>query len=65
MERHHFEAELQALRNRLLTMGGLVEERVHRAVQALIHRREEEAQRIIAGGQARSTTSRWRSTTAA
>jgi phosphate transport system protein len=48
MERHHFEAELQALRNQLLTMGGLVEERVHRAVHALIHRHEEEAQRIIA-----------------
>jgi phosphate transport system protein len=48
MERHHFEAELQALRNRLLTMGGLVEERVHRAVHSLVHRQEEEAQRIIA-----------------
>ncbi len=48
MERHHFEAELQALRNQLLTMGGLVEERVHRAVQALVHRREEDAHRIIA-----------------
>ena len=39
MERHHFEADLQALRNQLLTMGGLVEERVHRAVHALVHRR--------------------------
>jgi phosphate transport system protein len=48
MERHHFEAELQALRNQLLTMGGLVEERVHRAVHALVHRAEEEAQRVIA-----------------
>jgi phosphate transport system protein len=48
MERYHFEGELQALRNQLLTMGGLVEERVHRAVHALIHRHEEEAQRIIA-----------------
>jgi phosphate transport system protein len=48
MERHHFETELQALRNQLLTMGGLVEERVHRAVQALIHRKQEEAERIIA-----------------
>jgi phosphate transport system protein len=48
MERHHFEAELQALRNQLLTMGGLVEERVHRAVHSLIHRKEEDAQRIIA-----------------
>jgi phosphate transport system protein len=51
MERHHFEAELQALRNQLLTMGGLVEERVHRAVHALIHRREEEARRVIATDQ--------------
>ncbi len=48
MERNHFEAELQTLRNQLLTMGGMVEERVHRAVQALIHRRDEDAQRIIA-----------------
>jgi phosphate transport system protein len=48
MERHHFEAELQALRNQLLTMGGMVEERVHRAVHALVHRGEEDAQRIIA-----------------
>jgi phosphate transport system protein len=47
MERHHFEGELQNLRNQLLTMGGLVEQRVHRAVHALIHRQEEEAQRII------------------
>ncbi len=48
MERQHFEGELQNLRNQLLTMGGLVEERVHRAVHALIHRREEDARRIIA-----------------
>jgi len=48
MERHHFEAELQALRHQLLTMGGLVEQRVHRAVHALVHRGEEDAQRIIA-----------------
>lgn len=48
MERHHFEADLQALRNQLLTMGGLVEDRVHRAVHSLVHRREEDAQRIIA-----------------
>jgi phosphate transport system protein len=29
-------------------MGGLVEDRVHRAVHSLIHRREEDARRIIA-----------------
>jgi phosphate transport system protein len=48
MERHHFEAELQALKNRLLTMGALVEERVHQAVQSLIDRRQEDADRVIA-----------------
>ena len=48
MERHHFETELQALKNRLLKMGALVEERVHRAVQSLIEPRLEEARRIIA-----------------
>ena len=48
MERQHFEAELGALRNQLLRMGGLVEERVHRAVQSLVVRREEEARRIVA-----------------
>ncbi len=47
MERQHFEAERQALRNQLLTMGALVEDRVHRAIQALVERREEEARRIV------------------
>jgi phosphate transport system protein len=46
MERHHFEAELQALRNQLLTMGALVEDRVHRAIHALVERREEQARRV-------------------
>jgi phosphate transport system protein len=48
MERHHFENELQALKNRLLTMGGLVEERVHQSIHALVNRSEEEAERVIA-----------------
>ena len=48
MERHHFESELQTLKNRLLTMGGLVEERVHQAIHALVSRNEEEAERVIA-----------------
>jgi phosphate transport system protein len=47
MERH-FEADLQGLRNQLLRMGGLVEDRVRRAVQALVERHEEDARRIIA-----------------
>jgi phosphate transport system protein len=51
MERHHFEEELQALKRRLLNMGALVEERVHLAIQALIERRTEAIDRIIAGDQ--------------
>jgi phosphate transport system protein len=49
MERHHFEEELQALKNRLLNMGALVEERVHQATFALIERRPDALDRVIAG----------------
>ena len=49
MEPRHFEIELQALKNRLLGMGALVEERVHQAMQALMERRIEAAEAIIAG----------------
>ncbi len=51
MERHHYEEGLQALKNRLLTMGALVEERVHEAVVALIERRVDVAEKIIVGDQ--------------
>ena len=47
MERHHFEEELQTLRQRLLQMGAMVEERVHRAVKSLVNRRPEEAERVV------------------
>src|SRR5687767_2615419 len=49
MEPRHFEMELQALKNRLLGMGALVEERVHLAMQALMERRVEAAEAIVAG----------------
>jgi len=51
MERHRYEEELQALKQRLLTMGALVEERVHRSIRALIDRRldEAEAERRLEG----------------
>jgi phosphate transport system protein len=49
MERHHFEEELQALKTRLLNMGALVEERVHQATFALIERRPDALDRVIAG----------------
>jgi phosphate transport system protein len=51
MERHHFESELQALKNRLLNMGALVEERVHRAIQALMERNLGAAEEIARGDQ--------------
>jgi phosphate transport system protein len=49
MERHHFETDLQALKNRLLNMGALVEERVHGAIQALMERNLEAAEAIAHG----------------
>jgi phosphate transport system protein len=51
MERHHFEEDLQGLKNRLLNMGAIVEERVHHAIDALIQRRVDAAEAIIAGDQ--------------
>jgi phosphate transport system protein len=48
MERHHFETDLQGLKNRLLGMGALVEERVHQAVISLMERRQDLAERVAA-----------------
>jgi phosphate transport system protein len=49
MERVHFEDELKTLKQRLLNMGALVEERVHRSVLALMERRPELAEEVVAG----------------
>jgi len=49
MERHYLDAELQALKNRLLNMAALVEERTHQALQALVERRPELAESVVAG----------------
>src|SRR5687767_3949719 len=51
MERFHFEEELQSLKNRLLSMGALVEDRVHRAVHALMERDLEEAELVCKSDQ--------------
>jgi phosphate transport system protein len=48
MERLHFETEMQGLKTQLLTMGGLVEKQIHRAIQALIHRSAPEARAVVA-----------------
>jgi phosphate transport system protein len=47
MERH-FEVELQALRNRLLTMGGLAETMIHKGIKALVDRKESLVQAVLA-----------------
>src|SRR5258706_8091973 len=52
MERHHFEEDLQVLKQRLLHMGALCEERVQAAVDALMQRRLDAAERIAKGDDA-------------
>jgi phosphate transport system protein len=47
MERH-FEADLQALRERLLVMGGLAEKMIHQSVTALVSREESLVQQVLA-----------------
>ena len=44
----HFQEELQALKERLLTMGGLAEESVRMAMQALVERRPGLVEEVIA-----------------
>jgi phosphate transport system protein len=51
MERFHFEEELQVLKNRLLSMGALVEDRVHRAVHSLMERDLGEAEALASSDQ--------------
>jgi len=45
----HFQAELTALKERLLTMGGLAEERVRAAVRALVERDTTGVEAVLAG----------------
>jgi phosphate transport system protein len=45
----HFQEDLDVLKTRLLEMGGLAEERVRRAVQALAERDFEEMERVLNG----------------
>ena len=51
MERlvRHFQEELEALKERLLAMGGLAEERVRVAVQAVVEREAEALQAVVTG----------------
>ena len=45
----HFQEELEQLKTRLLEMGGLAEERVRAAVQALVERDAALVERVLAG----------------
>ncbi len=45
----HFQEDLQALKGRLLTMGGLAEERVRMAVRALVDRDRALVDRVLTG----------------
>lgn len=49
MERHHFEADLEALKHRLLHMGSLVETLANKALVALMERRAELAHAVLEG----------------
>ena len=48
-ERRHFDEELEKLKTRLLTMGGLAEERLRRAMRALVERDHQSLVEVIAG----------------
>lgn len=52
MERSHFQEELQRLKERLLTMGGLAEERVRMAMQALVERDQTLIDQVLSGDSA-------------
>ena len=53
MERpvRHFQEELQALKNRLLEMGGMAEEEVRLAVKGLVDRDQDLIDRVLVGDQ--------------
>ena len=47
MERHHFQEQLSGLKERLLAMGGLVEDQIRRVMRALLERDDVMAQEVI------------------
>ena len=49
MERHHFQQQLSALKERLLAMGGLAEERVRTAMQGLVDRDAQLIEEVLNG----------------
>ena len=49
MERHHFQQELAALKERLLAMGGLAEDRVRKAIQGLVERDNQLIDEVLSG----------------
>ena len=49
MERHHFQQELSALKERLLAMGGLAEERVKESVRGVKERDHAALDAVLSG----------------
>jgi phosphate transport system protein len=49
MERHHFQQELETLKERLLAMGGLAEDRVRTAIQGLVERDSDLIEDVLNG----------------
>jgi phosphate transport system protein len=49
MERHHFQQELGALKERLLAMGGLAEDRVRTAMEGLVERDYQLIEEVLNG----------------
>jgi len=52
MREHHFHAELESLKTQLLSMASLVEESIHKSIQAMVERSEELAQEVISSDDA-------------
>ena len=52
MREHHFHAELESLKGQLLSMASLVEESIHKSIQALVERSEELAEEVISSDDA-------------
>jgi len=51
VQRHQFEEDLETLKQRLLRMGAIVEDHVHRAIVALVERRLDLAQQVVISDQ--------------
>ena len=52
MREHHFQTELETLKSQLLSMASLVEESIHKSIQALVERNQAMAGEVISSDDA-------------